>query len=46
MWESKPDRGLLDKLALQVIVPYRDSGLGGAIYELRVKEFIEPKRLH
>jgi hypothetical protein len=36
------DRSQLDKLTLQVLAPYRDGGLGGAIYEIRVKEFVEP----
>jgi hypothetical protein len=35
------DRAQLDKLALWVYVP---GELGGAIYELRVKGFIEPKK--
>jgi len=35
-------RTQLDKLTLRVLVPYRDGGAGGAIYELRVKEFVEP----
>jgi hypothetical protein len=35
------DLSQLDKLTLRVMVPYRDGGAGGAIYELRVKEFVE-----
>jgi len=47
---SKPGRILvgvtlshtqLDKLTLSVLVPYRDGGLGGAIYELRVKDLVD-----
>jgi hypothetical protein len=34
----------LDKLTLSVRVPYRDGGLGGVVYELPVKDFVEMKR--
>jgi len=49
---SKPGRILvgvtlghtqLDKLALTVMVPYRDGGLGGVAYELRVKDLVDVK---
>ena len=37
------DRGHLNKANLRVMVPYRDGGLGGAIYALHVKDFVELK---
>jgi hypothetical protein len=35
------DRTQLDKLKLWVMVP---ESLGGTIYDLRVKDFVEPKK--
>jgi hypothetical protein len=35
------DRGQLDKLSLRVMVA---EGLGGSAYDLRVKNFVEPKK--
>jgi hypothetical protein len=37
------DRAQLDKLKLRVFVP---ESLGGTIYDLQVKDFIEPKKDH
>ena len=39
------DRTQLDKLTLRIFVPDRDGGLGGAIYVLRVKDFVEPEKV-
>lgn len=38
------DRAQLDKLALWVYVPGGTYAPGGTIYDLRVKDFIEPKK--
>jgi hypothetical protein len=38
------DLAQLDKLTLRVIVPFRDGGAGGTIYEIRVKDFVELKK--
>jgi hypothetical protein len=38
------DAAQVDKLTLQVKVPYTDGGLGGAYYEVRVKDFVEVKK--
>ena len=35
----------LDKLTLRVMVPFRDGGAGGTVYELPVKDFVEMKRV-
>jgi hypothetical protein len=37
------DLAQLDRLTLEVRVPYRDGGLGGVVYELPVKDFVEMK---
>jgi len=39
------DSAQLDKLTLRVSVPFRDGGAGGTLYELRVKDFVEVKRV-
>jgi hypothetical protein len=39
------DRGHLDKITLRVRVPYTDGGLGGAMYELRMKDFVEQEKV-
>ena len=38
------DAAQVDKLTFQVKVPYTDGGLGGAYYEVRVKDFVEVKK--
>ena len=38
------DSAQLDKLTLQVMVPFRDGGAGGTTHELRVKDFVEVKK--
>lgn len=38
------DRARLDQFTLAVWVPYRDGGLGGAVYELPLKDFVETKQ--
>jgi hypothetical protein len=34
----------LDRFTLSMSVPYRDGGLGGTTYQLRVKDFVELKK--
>src|SRR5688572_11099949 len=36
------DTAQLEKLTLQVAVPFRDGGAGGTYYILKVKDFLEP----
>ena len=38
------DLAQLDKLTLRVMVPFRDGGAGGTVYEIRVKDFVELKK--
>ena len=38
------DRVQLDQSSLRVFAPYTDGGAGGAQYQLRVKDFVEPKK--
>ncbi len=38
------DRVQLDQSSLRVLAPYTDGGAGGAQYQLRVKDFVEPKK--
>ena len=39
------DRAQFDQCQLSVYAPYTDGGLGGAVYELRIKDFfVEPKK--
>ena len=38
------DRVQLDQSSLRVFAPYTDGGTGGAQYQLRVKDFVEPKK--
>jgi hypothetical protein len=39
------DRTQLDKLTLWVRTPYRDGSLGGMVFELPVKDFVEVKKV-
>lgn len=38
------DRVQLEKSSLRVFAPYTDGGAGGAQYQLRIKDFVEPKK--
>jgi hypothetical protein len=40
----RADHAQLDKLTFTVSVPFRDGGLGGTHYEIRVKDFVELKK--
>jgi hypothetical protein len=38
------DRVQLDRSSLRVFAPFTDGGAGGTQYQLRIKDFVEPKK--